>query len=195
MKALFSILFLLLTCSIYPQEPAAYKLTIDSSGMGEDYKYKIELLRTDSLNIIIVKKKEPGSNLVLSTEDSLRAVNLLTENSPESKEALFQLVEKNTVYLFDSIALQGDHPILKLTDSFFQDRKSIKQNLEENRDERIILDGFTVYLTLDNFQGKVDRLYAISPTAASHPEIHRLVSEIIKAYIQEAEKPILSKGL
>jgi hypothetical protein len=189
MKKILSILLVISCMTGYSQDRPEYRLILDFAGMIKTYKF--EFLRSESQNLIIASKAKPG-HLPMSKNDSLAFVKLFEK--PEKKDfmELIGIVEKYKEYEIDTLIINRDNSILNLSDSFAQDWKKTKERLELTADKRIILDGYTVKISLVRNQADTQVISAKSPSSQSDPQIFQLISELETFYRRNSKNPVIN---
>ena len=178
MKTLITLLLLFVFLPIFSQEMETYKISVQEVTHVKGENKKIELLKNKEENLIIFQNQKE-QRLSLNEEDSLRVITLMNIKDKESMDELLSIVERTIQYEVDTIQVQKQNHIIEVTDSFYQNRKKIKQQLEENEDERIILDGTAYTITVTDSKGHSYIYYAHSPTMESHPLIFELISGLL----------------
>lgn len=181
MKTLITILAFFFILPTLSQESESYIITVKKrTSVKGEYK-ELELLRSGNKNLIIIRNQKK-ERLSLNKKDSLRVVPIMKSNDKKLKDELFSLIEKTLTYEVDTIHIKKEHQVFKISDNFFKNRKKLKKQLTENKDNRIILDGTTYQISIEDSQGETCHFYSHSPTEKSHPEIFKLLSALRQTY-------------
>ena len=188
MKHIFILILLFCIKPGYSQADFDYDLKLDFYGMLKNYQ--IELLREQDKNQIIarkVKDKKP-----FSKRDSLRLNELLSNPIKAQREEIGVLIEKYKEYDSDTLEIKNDDSFLNIADSFVDKWDVMSNALKSYPDKRIVLDGYTVKISLINKEGDEKTLYAINPSAGGYPEMYELITALEDTYLNESKNPIIN---
>ncbi|MCB7479830.1 hypothetical protein [Christiangramia sediminis] len=171
----------------YSQEKESYDLKVSYSGMIKNYK--IDYHKTDKKIFLVVNKEK--STRKFTKEDRLKLMRLIEVKTSDSKKEIAKIVENYKEYKSDTLAFEHGDLIKEKIDKFVENWDDIKQNLEINPDQRIILDGYMVKLSLEKYHQNYEDIYAHTPTLKSHPRIFELLSDLENYYKKWAENPVI----
>jgi hypothetical protein len=179
MKLTLKYLILIFFISGFSQEKDSSNLKLSFTGTKT---HKIDLQDYGESKMMIIVSKPYATNFEKNESEEIQ--KLLKINTENSKNKLLKIIENNKKYSRDTLIIQNKNSLIKVVNDLMENWKSIENNLTTNPDKRIILDGYTVKLSLMNDQHSYDEIYAHSPTKESHPEIFELISELEK-YIKK----------
>lgn len=149
---------------------------------------------------IYYQKSEKNSRIIVSRlvssstsseKDYLKMKEVILENKKDALRKVIQIAERYKKYESDTLYIKSGNSLEKTVTSFVQNWERIKNNMESNPDERIILDGYGVVIFLKTNELNYDHISAGTPSTTSHPEIFNLISKIEGFYKSEANNPIL----
>ena len=187
MKNILIILFSICSVNIYSQVNKDYQLNLKFYGMNKNYSFDI----SKSRNKVLIIASKPKENINLNKNDSLRISVLIKENSPKAKKEFIEIIERNKEYLTDTLKVKPNDSLIILMDSFIKDWNEIREKLKNNQDNRIILDGYSVEISLKKDMGKTENIYVRTPTHISHEKINSFISTLLNFYNEESLYPIL----
>lgn len=185
--ALLLYLILLSFISGYAQEKKSYDLEISKNGMTKEYKINYHNINK---KIFLVVNKETSIRK-FSKKDSLKLMRLFKVKFSESKNEIARIIEDYREYKSDTLVLKQDDWLVDKVNKFVENWNELKQDLEMNPDQRIILDGYTVKISLDKNHQNYEEIYAQNPTKKSHPEIFELISDFENYYKKESVNPVI----
>lgn len=190
MKKIHFVLFMILLYIHigYSQEKESYHLELAFTGMIKNYK--IAYKKSDNNGMLVVSKAAPNMNF--SRKDSLKLLQVLKSKDPGMREQLAKLMEDNTKYNRDTLFIRSSDSLATTVDHFVNNWKNLKKELELNPDKRIILDGHTVKLSLQENSREYEEIYVSAPTAESHPVIFQLISTLEAYYKKETLDPLIN---
>ena len=180
-------LIILTFISAYSQENESYDLQISFLGMAKNHK--IDYLKNHEKILLIVKKQT--SIRKFSKVDSVKLIRLLQAKTSDSKKELVKILEDYKEYKSDTLVLKQDDLIINKVDTFVRNWNKIKKDLDMNPDKRIIIDGYTVKLSLAQNHQNHEIIFVRAPTKKSHSKIYTLISDLENYYKNEIKNPII----
>jgi len=186
MKLALKFIILFLFISGYSQESENFDLELSYTGTKD---YKIDI-KAGKENTFMIASKPYATTF--PKNDSIEIQRLLKINTKNAKKKLFKIVENNTKYKRDTVVIPNGNTVMNYVYDLVKNWKTIEEDLKLNPDKRIILDGYTVKLSLMKDHLVYEDIYAHSPTKESHPEIFELISELEKYYNKESKKLVLN---
>lgn len=181
MKTLITAFLLLYIFPAFSQNTHLYKLAISERTSVTGAYREMELLRTDTQNLLIVKNRKKEL-LPLNEKDSVRVAAIMESYDEKLHDELRFLIDKTIVYEIDTIHISKKNKLLGIADNLFKNREKLRKQGTENKDRRIILDGTTYTITVTGDKDEPFVFYARSPSSKSHPEIHQLLAVLNNTY-------------
>ena len=170
----------------YGQENGSYELKLYNDKI--DKKYKIDYRKNERKTFIIANKEI--SIKKFSTADSLKLFRLIEIGTPEAKKEFSKIIEDYKEYKSDTLVIKSED-LKNRINEFVENWNNLKRDLEANPDQRLILDGYLVKLSLEKYQQKYEEIYAQTPTEKSHPQIFKLISDLENYYKKESKNPVI----
>lgn len=171
----------------FSQKKESYNLELYNS--RKDIKYKIDYQKTNN-NIFLVVSKETSIRK-FSKIDSLKIFRLIETKSSDSKKEIAKIIENYKEYKSDTLVIESGDFIEEKIDEFVENWNDLKVDLKLNPDQRIILDGYWVKLSLETNHQKYEEIYAQTPTEKSHPTIFKLIADLENYYRKNSKNPVI----
>ncbi|MCH4824639.1 hypothetical protein ML462_15805 [Gramella lutea] len=184
-RLLFYFMILTFICG-YGQKNDSYELTLYNSKI--DKKYKIDYRKTDKKTFLVVNKET--SIQKFSKADSLKLFRLIKIETPEAKKEFSRIIESYKEYKSDTLLIKSKD-LENRIDDFVENWNNLKEDLEKNPDQRLILDGYMIKLSLEKEHKNYEEIYAQTPTKKSHPKIFDLISDLETFYKKESKNPVI----
>ena len=171
----------------FSQEKESFKLNLSYTGFKN---YNI-VIKNYEENVMMIVSKPHATNFSKES-DVVEIRRLLEIRSEKSIKKASKIIENNTEYNRDTLIIPNGNPVINYVNDLIDNWNKIENNSKVDPDKRLIMDGYSLRLSLMKNQHNSGDIYARSPTKESHPEIFELISDLEKYYKKESKKPVIN---